>query len=100
PLSLLLPYTTLFRSVADRVLEAPRHPGDAGGPVGVEADVAQVAGAADVALDEAPVTDDRAAHARAQREQHRVAGTRGGALPGLAHEGGVGVVQDPHRHAG
>ena len=56
-------------------------------------------GPTEVALEEPAAGEDRAPHPRAQREQHGVARAGGGALPCLAQESGVGVVEDADRGA-
>jgi len=82
--------------IADGDLDAARGAGDGGGPVVVDGEVAEVAGAAEVTAEQAAVGDDGAADAGAQGEQDDVAAPAGGSLPEFAEQGGMGVVEDRH----
>ena len=89
------------RAVADGVFQAPGRAGDVRRAVGIEANVAQVSGPADVAFEQPAVHHRGAAHAGAEGQQDDVARAGGGALPHLAHQRRLRVVQHGHpRRAG
>src|SRR5207302_627470 len=91
-------------AVADRVFQAARRADDVGRAVGIYRDVAEVAGTAKMAAEKPTVTEDRAADARAKREEDGVLNgwrrygrdaraTEGTAEPQFAEQGRVGVVE-------
>ena len=67
--------------------------------VGDHRDVAQFAGHAEIAVQDAAAGDDAAADAGAEREQHQVVHVAAGAHPLLAERRGVGVVLQDHAGA-
>lgn len=85
------------RAVADGILEGAGGANDVEGAFGIKAEVPDVAGAADGAVEESAAGEDGAADAGAEGDEEGVGATAGGTLPGFAEEGGVGVIEDGDR---
>src|SRR5262249_58477702 len=89
------------RGVPDESVEGARNGrGGRGRSLGIEAEMAEVSGASQVSAQEPALEEDRAAHSRSEREEHRVRAADRGALPGLAEERGLRVVEHADRGRG
>ena len=84
-------------AITDGGFDAPRRAGAIRRPVGIERQVAQVTGPADMTAEQPAIDQRRPADTGAQREQDDVLKTARRANPSFAEQGRMPVVQHRNR---